>query len=467
MTSPTFQRATSLDRFYDALDPRPLTTHAGLEAFYYKELNTVRGEDSVPRLQMGLTRAFGGRFFRAFFAGHSGCGKTTELTRLAESVSEKYRVVRFSAKDEMHPASAKPFDVLILMMIRLGEAIAKPEAEGGLAWEPDDDLSRRVMDWFAVEKSIAKTATGIGASIEAGVGADGDSLWSKALGLFAKLKGEVKYSSNRETEIVTRRSSRLPELIALVNTFFSVCNEELKRKRGQEWLFLGEDFEKLLDSRLPKTFFVTESAVFSSLQTHLIFTIPVDLAWAESGTSLPFPVYPILDTPVYSATFEADGGRDALRALLARRIDLDRIGSGQLDRFIVASGGHLRDLFYLIREAADLALLDQPEAAQIEKKHATRAIAKLRQEVLLRLGDDPYAPAPIPWAKRAERLVALYQREPAADVPDAILHSLLLARAVQQFNGEGRFGVAPLVVDILMKQSLLGPGSPGGLLPAE
>jgi hypothetical protein len=467
MTPPSFQRATSLDRFYDALDPRPLTTAEGLGAFYYKELNQVRGGDKVPRLQLELTRSFGGRFFRAFLAGHSGCGKTTELTRLAENVSGKFRVIRFSAKDEMHPSSAKPFDVLILMMIRLGEAIAKPEAEGGLGWEPDEDLSRRVMDWFAVEKSMVKTALGVGASVEAGAGADGDSLWSKALGLFAKLKGEVKYSSNRETEIVTLRSSRLPELIALVNSFFDACNGELKRRQGQEWLFLGEDFEKLLDSRLPMAFFVKESAVFSSLQTHLIFTIPVDLAWAGSGTSLPFRVFQILDTPVYSADYGDDEGREALRALLARRIDLDQIAPGQMDRFIVASGGHLRDLFYLIREAADLAVLDQPPEARIQANHAARAIATLRQEVLLRLGDDPYDQAPIPWARRAERLVALHGREPKADVPDAILHSLLLARAVQQFNGEGRFAVAPLVVDILKKQDFLPPGSLGGLLPAE
>lgn len=36
---------------------------------------------------------------------------------------------------------------------------------------------------------------------------------------------------------------------------------------------------------------------------------------------------------------------------------------------------------------------------------------------------------------------------------------------MQEFNGNGRFAVAPLVVDILEKQEHLALDSPGGLLP--
>ncbi|MBY0506561.1 MAG: hypothetical protein K2X03_21760 [Bryobacteraceae bacterium] len=417
-------KAETLDRFYETLEPRPLIDSDGLATFYYQELNDVRGDDNVARLAQELGRAFGRKHFRAFLAGHSGCGKSTELSRLASTVSSQYRVIRFSAKDEMHPSSAKPFDVLILMMLRLGEEIAKPQAEGGLGWQPNASLSRKVLDWFASEEVSTKTAVDTSASLAAGAGIDADSLWAKALGLFGRLKGEVKFASQREKKVIDYRISRLPELIALVNDFFDACNDVLKERHKQEWLFLGEDFEKLLDSSIPQTFFVKESQVFSSLRTHLIFTIPVDLAWAERGVSLPFVTYLIRDTPVYDQDNRPDRGRDALRALLNKRVNLALFETGQLDRLIVASGGHLRDLFLLIKEASDLALLANPPAAAIRQPDATKSIAKLRQEVTLRLGDSPYDPAPISWTERAEKLKKVHEQAADAKVPDAALHAL-------------------------------------------
>ena len=457
-------KAETLDRFYETLELRPLIDPSGLAAFYYQELNDVRGDDNVARLAQELRRAFGKRHFRAFLAGHSGCGKSTELSRLGSEVKSQFRVIRFSAKDEMHPSSAKPFDVLILMMLRLGEEIAKPQAQGGLGWKPSASLSRKVLDWFATEEVSAKTSLDTNASLAAGAGIDADSLWAKALGLFGRLKGEVKFASQREKKVIDYRISRLPELITLVNDFFDACNDELKQRHQQEWLFLGEDFEKLLDSSIPQTFFVKESQVFSSLRTHLIFTIPVDLAWAERGVTLPFDAYLIRDTPVYDKDNLPDRGRDALKALLDKRINLELFEAGQLDRLIVASGGHLRDLFLLIKEASDLALLATPPSLVIRRPDATKSIAKLRQEVTLRLGESPYDPSPIPWAIRAEKLKKIHAQDADAKVPDAALHALLRARAVQEFNGVGRFAVAPLVVDILIKQQVLTPDAPGGLL---
>ncbi len=277
----------------------------------------------------------------------------------------------------------------------------------------------------------------------------------------------MRFSSDRKREVIERRTARLPELIDVLNDLFDAANRKLLEKTGQEWLFLGEDFEKLLDARLPEVFFVRESAVFSGLRTHLVFTIPVDLGWSNSRVALPFPVYSILDCPVYTDDLQPDQGRTVLRDLLAKRIDPDRFEPGQLDRLIVASGGHLRDLFDLVREASDRAIDEEPSPASIREGHVSGAIAKMRREVVMRLGDSPYDPDPIPWKQRAERLVSIHRRDPGSDIPDAALHSLVRIRAVQEFNGEGRFAVSPLVVDILIKEGLLLTGSSGGLLPAS
>ena len=461
------KKAETLDRFWESLLHEPLHDKKELDAFYCQEVNAVRGEDRLPDLKQKLYRAHGGRHFRAFLAGHSGCGKSTELARFSLAVADRFRVIRFSAKDELHPSSAKPFDVLILMMIRMTEEIRKLQS-GGLKWEPPNDLLQKTLDWFAGE-TVKKTETNeVKGSAEASAGISGDSLWSKLLGLSAKLKGEIKYSSERKKEVIDYRVARLSELSDLVNQFLDACNEQLRGLEGQrEWLFLGEDFEKFLDSEIPRTFFVREAALFKTLRTHLIFTIPVDLAWHAQGTSLPFPVFPIYDIPVYTKNNEPHKeGRAALRELLGKRINLNLFEAPhQLDRLIVASGGHLRDLLDLVNDATDRVLIETPPGAKIGKRHCTKAITKKQQEVLLRLGESPYETG-IEWKDRAACLVAIYKHDSDHEVANKVTHSLLRSRAVQHFNGEGRFAVAPMVVSILMRQGEIKPAdSPGGLLP--
>ena len=58
--------------------------------------------------------------------GHPGVGKFTELTRLVDRVSTRFRAIRFQVTKELDPGSFKPFDVLLLMMIRVVEESGKP-----------------------------------------------------------------------------------------------------------------------------------------------------------------------------------------------------------------------------------------------------------------------------------------------------------------------------------------------------
>jgi len=455
--------ALTLEDFYRTLEPDPLLTSDQIRSYYAPELNQVRGEDKVLRLAQALRRAYAGLHFRAFLYGHIGAGKSTEFTRLATTVADKFQTVRFSAKQELDPSNAKPFDILILMMIRLAEQAAKPLDQGGIEWQPSEATLKQILRWFSDEKAVEARTTGMGLEAEVGIGVESDSLWSKIIGVFASAKGEMKFSSERKTEIVDYRLRRLPDLIGLINLFFDECNSELQRRHTKNWLILGEDFEKLLNPTLPEELFIKYSAAFSTLRCHFIFTIPVSLAFTSRGSDLPFPVYSIPDTPVYTAKHHADPrGRQALKDLLARRIDLKLLAPDQAERGIVASGGHLRDLFSILREASDLALLDNPPSLAITSVHIDKAIYKLRHEIRLRLGESPYEKTAVTWEQKAARLLKIYEGDPNAAIPDPILYSLLHSRAVQEFNGEGWFGVAPLVVDLLREQERLPVTAPGG-----
>ena len=150
------------------------------------------------------------------------------------------------------------------MMMQIAEAVARPIHEGGAGSRPPDARIEQILRWFSEETSTLTRKTTIGAEAMAGAGMDADTWWAKLTGLFAKLRGEIKYASDRKTELVEYRLQRLAQLIDLVNALLDDCSELLRRACYREWLLIGEDFEKLLDSRLVDELFLNYVNVFNS-----------------------------------------------------------------------------------------------------------------------------------------------------------------------------------------------------------
>jgi hypothetical protein len=456
--------ATRLEDLYRNLSPEPLMTPEEIRDFYSGKVNEARGEDKVVRLQLELDRAFGGNYYKTFLMGHPGVGKSTELTRLVQRIGGKYRTIRFSATMALDPSTFKPFDVLLLMMALVTEQIAQPIIEGGAGEKVADELLKDIWEWFATETNTTTAATTFGAEIAAGAGVDAGSMWAKVLGLFIHLKGEVKYASDRETKTVEYRLSRLSTLVDLTNRLLDECTVLLRKSTGREWLFIGEDFDKPgIVVKLVEDLFITYGNVFKSLRTHLIFTIPVALGHSHQGVRLPCPSLSIPDTPVYEADHSpCTTGREALQSVLEARVDPALFDEGQVTRLIIASGGNLRDLFSLVREAGDRAIVGSSPAGTIRAADVNGAIDLLRTQYSQRLGTGPYDAESVPYEEKAKKLIAIYVQDPNASIPDSVLYSLLRSKTVQEFNGRGRYGVPPLVVDILKSQGRIDGSSPGG-----
>ena len=71
-----------------------------------------------------------------------------------------------------------------------------------------------------------------------------------------------------------------------------------------------------------------------------------------------------------------------LREVVARRIPVDRIfADGQLDVIIQASGGHLRDLFMLLRQVVNL-LLRRSLTPPLHDEHVEEAISLVAHDFM-------------------------------------------------------------------------------------
>ena len=464
--------AQSLATAYKTLDPRPLLDRVALEAFYRDSVTQFRGMDCVQRMRLGLERAWTAQRYKAFLMGHSGVGKSTELTRLLglPLVESRFRSIRLSVVEDLDPVGFKPFDVLLVMMHEVVRRTAEPCAEGGAGKPPADRLLQRVLDWFAQERRLVERRTEVGAEAKAGAGLDGDSVWAKMLGIFASVRGEMKYASTRKTEVVEYRLSQLSSLIDAANALMDECNRLQVAADGREWLFVIEDFDKAgVARRATEDFFITYANVIRGLRCHLVFTLPIALGYSSKEAQLPLPQqqkFCIPDTMVFHRDLSPhDEARAALRTVLEARVAPNLFAPGQLDRLIVASGGNLRDLFSMTSSACDRALLDSRD--RVEASDVDQAIRELTTTYERRLGDSPFDDELSPegrgvaYEDKVRLMLRIYRGEEEAKVPNAVLYALLRSRAVQEFNGERWFGLHPVVVDILAKQGHL-PRRPNG-----
>jgi hypothetical protein len=198
--------------------------------------------------------------------GHQGVGKSTEITRLLERVADQQLGVRLNIATELNPASFKIFDVLRLMLVRLVEEVDRLNAI-----PPREQLSDRLIldiaQWFATEQVKQTTTKSVGGEVSAGAGVKERSFWASLLGLSASARADLKYASDRKTEIVEERLRRLPDLVAACNGLIEICNQTLLDKTGKEWVLVVEDLDKTVVSpQQVQELFIQYGNVFRDLR---------------------------------------------------------------------------------------------------------------------------------------------------------------------------------------------------------
>ncbi|HLK60981.1 MAG TPA: hypothetical protein VKU00_30735 [Chthonomonadaceae bacterium] len=438
------QPARTLAEVYHTMVLRPLETPAELNAFY-RNMDTVRGGDKIEQIRRGLLRAHSVSYFKGFFMGHSGVGKSTEINRLTGKVADKFRPIRFKVLDDLNGTDFRPFDVLFVIIYDLMTQIH----ELGKSDSIPEGLLNELYTWFQTTEytQIYGAQEQREESQEIGT----PKKLAEIVGLLFNVKDALRYSVERKKQVTEYSYRTIGQLIKLINRLFTAANIAIQSE-GQEWLVIGEEFDKPgVSPERVEEFFITHANILTDLEAHLIFNIPIALAYSEKTQFLPkIGRFCLFDTPVYNADHTPHmEGRSVLRTIMDARMIPELFEEGQQERLIVASGGNLSELFSMTTAAADNAALRTGELGKIGELDVTQAINEKRREYRNALGSSPHEKNPISYEDKAKRLVAIYQQEPGHDVPDAVLYKLLLARAVQEFNGEGWFGVHPLVVDIL------------------
>jgi len=446
----SIKRATNLADVLQACTPRPLRRDELTEFF----VDTSTARDPIvsrrEELRNRLTRSPDANA-KLLLCGHSGCGKSTELVKLAEETSDTFFPISFSVAQECNLFHVPVEDILVIMMERLLDACSRAGLAAKL--EASQETLKSIYNWFASELDMKEEKVEAGGSAEGGVDTSA-GLLGKTLGLFVKLKTFIRRADQRVHKMTLEKPHRISELAERCNLLIKAVKQALATNHGH-LLIVVEDLDKvnLADAR---RIFLEQPALLADLDCNIICTVPIFLLHSPDRPVLEQHFH-IHELPMLKVT-EFDGnpctkGRETIQAIIDRRVDGKLVEEGALDLLLEKSGGVLRDVFEVLSVAAGAAesLATRKKQKPVITEENVRYGLNRRKTEYARAITTIDLPADIKvttddlYAKLRElkrRAVRLLPSEYVTMV-------LLKSRAVMEYNGEGWFAVHPLVVELL------------------
>lgn len=423
----TPRRATSLDDAYRTCNhDKPLE---GDDDEWYQDLAAARGDDTLRTLRARLTRRDDGEFVHVAFVSHRGAGKTTELKRLTTDLRTLFHAHYFEANLKLDERHFSTEDLLLSLALSLQEdfeALGRPLPP---------EVLQRVHGWF----TDVLRSTSWAQHMEADLAAKATATVGVPLfvSLAQELKALLKAENTYRTE-VREAFRRYPgALLAHVNSLLDAAQARL----GEQSLLVLIDNLDRYDPKVVDEVLFQGGRRLRALRCHLIVTPPIALYYRPLTEPLqqsfaPSVMYTVRlrrpDQP--HGTFDPRSpGRALLVKALDRRLDVSKLipDAEALDRLVSLSGGSLRDLLRLVREAVLIA-----PGSVLDLDTINRAAARFRRD----LRDVVNASG---FASILGRIMDAHQINDDPKCLDVLYQQLAL-----RYNGEGWYDVHPLVAEL-------------------
>lgn len=339
---------------------------------YYVDLFNARGDNPVKSLRRRLNADPRGKL-QILFSGYRGCGKSTELNKLKTEIENDFIVLSFSILQELDPVNINYVELVMLTMEKLFEVAEAKKLS------IDPKLLKTIQNWLNTEEIQKVKAVSAELSAEIGAEINASLPWFVKIFANLRLSGNASYSAKKTiTEVVERR---LSDLISYCNTLINEIKIELF-EINKGLVVVIEDLDKLSIDKAEEIFF-NHSNILTSLNTHVVFTFPISLRHHPNANIIKANYNEDFELPMVKVTDRAGNqyknGREALYNLVSKRIETGSFEMPKLlYQFIDLSGGCIRDLFRLIRDAADSALNDNREA--ITQTDYDKAFKRLKRD---------------------------------------------------------------------------------------
>ena len=358
-------RSLQLDEHLDGdQDPRWVDTESARGDYSLRRLCRTLGVDRTTRR---LTAPDYGYYL---FCGHRGCGKSTELRRIAHELHhpDVYYVVFADAAQELDVNNLRYHDVLLHLASRLVEQLERDDV-------PVDHVHlRKLEDWFTerVENSEQTNAF----ALEAKAGAGGKVGIPFLATVFAEIRTTFKTNTTYKTELRRTLRNHFSDFSEGFNRLIGAAEEAIENaKKGRRILFVVDGTDRLGGDDA-HAFFDEDVHQLQQVRGLFVYCAPIHLAYEGSNVKQNFtdlfrlPMIKVTDH--HDATH--DEGRAAMRDMLHRRAAPELFDAGVAERLIEHSGGHPRDLLRLLLNAfkhADHDRFDNASAHQAVREMAS------------------------------------------------------------------------------------------------
>jgi hypothetical protein len=377
--------ATDLKDAYNAVTLDPLQSGDPR----YVDCSPARGEDGdiVNTLEWRIDNSKSP--MTQLISGHRGCGKSTELLRLAKGLEDKkFLVVYFPADEDLDVGDLVYTDLLVAIIKRLERALAKKDIQ------IDPRLMKGILMWFAEvvyesdnEETITKT---LDTDFELGLKAP--VFLPLIAKMFAKITGQIRTGQKSRQMIRERLEPQVYQLIARMNEFIQAALPEVKRKGFRDIVLIIDNLDRIVlrtqDGGVGRTthdaLYLDHAEQLKALDAYMIYTVPISMFYSPKETQLTgaFPNYAVL--PMIKVQ-EKDGkpcemGIDLLSKVAAERVDIQHLFARDVVKHLAEkSGGVLREFVRLLAYTIELAQANGGKTP-IEQTLAERAFRRLVTE---------------------------------------------------------------------------------------
>ncbi len=443
------KKATTLRDIYEAFSLKPLQVDE--IPGYFVNTSEARGDERPTECVEMLLRENIHSHQHILFAGYKGCGKSTELNRLQANLQDDFYILNFSVQDELDPVSLHYIELFIVTMERLfgfvkekGLTISKEYLESIQKWLASEEITEIRDKYVATDLEVgAKASVGIPALFD----------------FFSRLKASAKASKSLKVVLTRNIEPKLSELTFHCNSLIQEIQSQLIQTEKIGLLIIIEDLDKIPLER-SKDLFYNYSHQLTQLNIHIIFTFPIALVYNMlyttiaryfSGGSYELPMIPINK----KEGGKDERGREIMRQIVFRRMEKRLWEKPELlEKMIGNSGGCLRDLFLLIKEAAVNARIFERE--KITEEDYRRAYLRLKKEYDNTIADRiDNGVVKIPVKDYYDALVKLVKSEDKKPENTEIVMDLRQNLTILGYNGEGWCDVHPIVRDILIERKKL------------
>lgn len=306
------------------------------------------------------------------FCGHRGCGKSTELRRLAAKLHdpERFFVVFLDILKELDPNNLHYVDVMMALAKTLFDSFKEHQVS------VDQVFLTNLENWFSEIVRITSKTNELSSEIQ--TAAQGKTGIPFLCELTAKFTNAFRINATYKEELRTAIKNSISVFASAFNLLIQGAEEALRKAgKGRRLLFVVDGTDRL-SGEDSERFFIRDVYQLQLVDGLFVYCGPIHLLGDGNQVQQAFafdklPMIKLHERDTPNIRFEP--GYEALRQLIFQRADPQLFDSQEtVDYLVKYSGGCPRELLHLLEyayQAAENDVFDMAAAQAAVKGLAT------------------------------------------------------------------------------------------------